>query len=164
MMRLPALDEMIGEVVGKLESQGIGRNTLIMFMADNGRPYARDKATLYDSGIKTPLIVYWPRTRCPRRGERWHRQCGRHCTDVSGTRGAASIPGSIEGRSFVELPGGARQDVSRFRGVRTEFGTISKITGARSEPSGSGTYATTITIFLRRPVATPFITARGGSW
>lgn len=51
-------DHDIGNVVKKLEQQGILENTLIIVMADNGRPYARDKSTLYDSGIKTPFIVY----------------------------------------------------------------------------------------------------------
>ncbi|MDO6693897.1 sulfatase [Aliiglaciecola sp. 3_MG-2023] len=54
------LDYVVGQIVKKLESQGIADNTLIVFIADNGRPYARDKATLYDSGVKTPFIAYWP--------------------------------------------------------------------------------------------------------
>ncbi|MDY6868015.1 MAG: DUF4976 domain-containing protein, partial [Chloroflexota bacterium] len=32
----------------------------ILFISDNGRPFPRDKTTLYDSGIKTPWIVKWP--------------------------------------------------------------------------------------------------------
>jgi arylsulfatase A-like enzyme len=29
-------------------------------MADNGRPFPRCKTRVYDSGMKTPLIVFWP--------------------------------------------------------------------------------------------------------
>jgi arylsulfatase A-like enzyme len=29
-------------------------------MADNGRPFPRSKTTLYDSGMKTPMIMHWP--------------------------------------------------------------------------------------------------------
>jgi len=54
------LDRYTGEVVGELKKQGVFENTCIIFMADNGRPFARCKTRLYDSGIKTPLIVHWP--------------------------------------------------------------------------------------------------------
>jgi arylsulfatase A-like enzyme len=29
-------------------------------MSDNGRPFPRDKTTLYDGGIKTPFLIRWP--------------------------------------------------------------------------------------------------------
>lgn len=54
------LDRYTGLVVGELRKQGVLDNTLIIFMADNGRPFARCKTRLYDSGIKTPFIVHWP--------------------------------------------------------------------------------------------------------
>ena len=54
------LDRYTGEVVRELKKQGVFENTCIIFMADNGRPFARCKTRLYDSGIKTPLIVHWP--------------------------------------------------------------------------------------------------------
>ncbi|MEX0771082.1 MAG: sulfatase, partial [Balneolaceae bacterium] len=54
------MDSYIGEVVETLEEQGISENTLILFISDNGRPFPRDKTTMYDSGIKTPWIVKWP--------------------------------------------------------------------------------------------------------
>ena len=54
------LDQFVGEVLDELESQGVAENTLVLFMSDNGRPFPRDKTTLYDSGIKTPWIVRWP--------------------------------------------------------------------------------------------------------
>lgn len=53
-------DLLVGNVVKALEAEGVADNTLILVMADNGRPYARDKTTMYDSGMKTPLIAYWP--------------------------------------------------------------------------------------------------------
>lgn len=53
-------DHFVGEVLEELRAQGIEKNTLIVVMADNGRPFPRCKTRLYDSGIKTPLIVKWP--------------------------------------------------------------------------------------------------------
>ena len=54
------LDGYVGKVVSELERQGVADNTVVIFMSDNGRPFPRDKTTLYDGGIKTPFIVVWP--------------------------------------------------------------------------------------------------------
>ncbi len=54
------LDEYVGKVLAELERQGIAKNTLVLFMSDNGRPFPRCKTTVYDSGVKTPFIVRWP--------------------------------------------------------------------------------------------------------
>ena len=52
----------VGEVVRELKRQGVYDNTVIMVMADNGRPFPRDKTRMYDSGMKTPFIVHWSET------------------------------------------------------------------------------------------------------
>ncbi|MEQ8209804.1 MAG: sulfatase [Lacipirellulaceae bacterium] len=54
------LDKYVGKVMKKLEDQGVADNTLVLFITDNGRPFPRDKTTLYDGGIRTPWIVRWP--------------------------------------------------------------------------------------------------------
>jgi arylsulfatase A-like enzyme len=54
------LDHYVGEVIDELDKEGVSENTLILFISDNGRPFPRDKTTLYDGGIKTPWIVKWP--------------------------------------------------------------------------------------------------------
>lgn len=56
------LDTYVGKVIAKLESQGVADNTVVVFISDNGRPFPRDKTTLYDGGIRTPWIVRWPST------------------------------------------------------------------------------------------------------
>ena len=54
------LDRYVGEVLAELARQGVADDTLVLFLSDNGRPFPRCKTTLYDSGIKTPLIARWP--------------------------------------------------------------------------------------------------------
>jgi N-sulfoglucosamine sulfohydrolase len=54
------LDNYIGSILDELELQGISDNTIVFFISDNGRPFPREKTTLYDSGIKTPWIIKWP--------------------------------------------------------------------------------------------------------
>lgn len=53
-------DFFIGEVVKELRKQNALDNTLILVMADNGRPFPRAKTRLHDSGMKTPLVAHWP--------------------------------------------------------------------------------------------------------
>jgi N-sulfoglucosamine sulfohydrolase len=53
-------DYFVGKVRDELKKQGVLDNTCIIVMADNGRPFPRCKTRVYDSGMKTPLIVYWP--------------------------------------------------------------------------------------------------------
>jgi len=53
-------DFFIGEVVKELKRQKVFEKTLLLVMADNGRPFPRAKTRLHDSGMKTPLIAHWP--------------------------------------------------------------------------------------------------------
>ena len=50
----------IGEVVSLLEQQGVLGETLLLILADNGRPFPRAKTRLHDSGMKTYFISHWP--------------------------------------------------------------------------------------------------------
>lgn len=54
------MDDYIGEIMMELERQGVLENTVVLFISDNGRPFPRDKTTMYDGGIKTPFILQWP--------------------------------------------------------------------------------------------------------
>jgi len=53
-------DRYVGAMVAELKAQGVFENTLILLLGDNGRPFPRSKTTLYDNGMKTPLVVHWP--------------------------------------------------------------------------------------------------------
>ncbi|QDT25995.1 Arylsulfatase [Gimesia panareensis] len=59
------LDYFTGQILDELDAQGIADNTLVLFFADNGRPFPRCKTRLYDSGIKTPMMVRWPKVIKP---------------------------------------------------------------------------------------------------
>ncbi len=54
------MDEQIGKLIEKLRADGLLRNTVIFFFSDNGSPFPRCKCHLADSGVGTPLVVYWP--------------------------------------------------------------------------------------------------------
>ena len=54
------LDYFVGEVLRELARQNVLNRTVVIVMADNGRPFPHSKAQLYDDGIKPPLIIRWP--------------------------------------------------------------------------------------------------------
>ena len=53
-------DDFVGKVRAELERQGVLDKTIIIVMSDNGSPFPRCKTRVYDSGMKTPLVVFWP--------------------------------------------------------------------------------------------------------
>ena len=54
------MDDAIGMMLAELERRLLRQKTLVLFLSDNGAPFPREKGTLYDSGIRTPLIFSWP--------------------------------------------------------------------------------------------------------
>ena len=54
-------DYYVGKVREELQRQDVLDNTIIIITSDNGRPFPRCKTRVYDSGMKTPFIVYWPK-------------------------------------------------------------------------------------------------------
>lgn len=53
-------DQQLGKMLDLLEKAGELENTLIMITGDNGLPFPRAKANLYDGGTRLPLAVSWP--------------------------------------------------------------------------------------------------------
>jgi len=52
-------DRESGEILARLERDGLLANTLVAMTGDNGWPFPRGKATLYDAGWHVPLAVSW---------------------------------------------------------------------------------------------------------
>lgn len=53
-------DRHLGQMLQELERRGELENTLVVVTSDNGMPFPRAKATLYESGTRVPLAVQWP--------------------------------------------------------------------------------------------------------
>ena len=54
------MDKQVGAVLKQLEEDGLLENTIIFFYGDHGGPLPREKRLIYDSGLKTPLIIRFP--------------------------------------------------------------------------------------------------------
>jgi N-sulfoglucosamine sulfohydrolase len=54
------LDRKIGMVLKQLEADGLKENTVIVFFGDNGEAHVRGKQFCYESGLRVPLIIWWP--------------------------------------------------------------------------------------------------------
>jgi arylsulfatase A-like enzyme len=52
-------DRQVGEIVARLKTMGELDNTIVVVTGDNGMPFPRCKATLYDQGTRVPLAVRW---------------------------------------------------------------------------------------------------------
>lgn len=53
-------DRECGQLIRKLEEIGELDNTIIVMTSDNGMPFPRAKANLYDYGTRMPLVIRWP--------------------------------------------------------------------------------------------------------
>ncbi|MEK6236934.1 MAG: sulfatase-like hydrolase/transferase, partial [Planctomycetales bacterium] len=53
-------DAMVGEVLARLDKEGVRENTLVLFMTDHGISHARGKQFMYDEGLHVPLVVAGP--------------------------------------------------------------------------------------------------------
>jgi arylsulfatase A-like enzyme len=72
--QLETIDEGVGMIMEKLEQLHLAENTIIIFASDNGgesrvtsnAPLRDGKSTLYEGGIRVPLILSWPGRTKPR--------------------------------------------------------------------------------------------------
>jgi arylsulfatase A-like enzyme len=64
-----AMDTAMGRVLACLDGEGIARNTLVLYLSDNGGPLSGGasnlqlrgaKDTVFEGGIRVPAAMYWP--------------------------------------------------------------------------------------------------------
>ncbi len=94
------MDGEIGRMLAELDRRELRKDTLVVFLSDNGMPFPRAKATAYDAGIRTPLIVCWPGVT--RRGIRYGGLAS--VIDLAPTlleAAGAEVPASFQGESFA---------------------------------------------------------------
>ena len=93
-------DAQLGKLLDQLAAASEAENTLVIVCSDNGMPFPRAKANLYEHGTHMPLAIRWPA----------HVKGGRTADDFSGhvdlaptilAAAGASIPAATTGKSLL---------------------------------------------------------------
>jgi arylsulfatase A-like enzyme len=118
---LEAMDRGVGRILDSLDASGLRDSTVVVFTTDHGPPFPRAKASLYDPGIQTAMIVRWPN------GFRGGVVCNEllSSVDLFPTLlkcAGVSPPKKIQGRSFLSLLQGGAYSPRRW--IFAEMNTI----------------------------------------
>lgn len=153
------MDGNIGWFMDRLAAAGLEDNTLVVFLTDNGAPFPREKASLYDAGIRTPFVVRWPQ-HAPQ-GE---RRSGLFSTiDLAPTiLSAAGLPAPslMEGRDQLPaLRGGAPFVNDAVFAVRNWHGTDGHQRAIRT-----GEYKLILNAYVALPHGNPSDITGSGMW
>jgi arylsulfatase A-like enzyme len=96
------LDGDVGTVLSDLETRGLSGKTIVAFMGDNGASQLRGKGTLYEFGIRVPLLVRWPGVVKAEKSSD-ALVSGEDLAPTFLEAAGASVPGEMTGRSFLKL-------------------------------------------------------------
>ncbi len=97
-----------GTVLDELDRRGLADTTLVAFMGDNGSAQFRGKGTLYEFGIRVPLIVRMPGASAKAGSAIDHLVSGEDLAPTFLELAGVEVPDAMTGRSFLPtLRGGA---------------------------------------------------------
>ena len=108
------MDAAVGRILAALDAAGLAEDTLVIFTTDHGSPFPRAKASLYDAGINTALMLRWPGGGVS--GGVAHDQMLSNVDlfptllEICGVE----VPGNIQGRSFLPLLRGEEYSPREF--------------------------------------------------
>lgn len=125
------MDKSLGDIMDYLEANDLVENTIILFMSDNGgldygsrgtvpvgghnHPLRSGKGSVYEGGVREPMIVYWPGRVAP------GTECSEYLIiedfypsilEMAGVN-AYAVPQTVDGRSFVPLLDGTGSSADR---------------------------------------------------
>lgn len=127
---IQTVDREVGEILEKLEEDGLAENTVVFFFGDQGRPHVRAKQFLYEGGIHTPLIIRWPGTLKPGTVD---KQLISNLDLAPTTMKIANIapPDYMQGKDFLSEGTTPRKYIYAMRDRRDE--TVDRIRMVRSQ-------------------------------
>ncbi|OGV69464.1 MAG: sulfatase [Lentisphaerae bacterium RIFOXYB12_FULL_65_16] len=158
---IEGMDKSLGDLLDALDRHGIGDNTLVLFLSDNGglsahgrggpphthnAPLSSGKGSAHEGGIRVPMLVRWPGVTAPA------SVCDHYTTvedilptllEVGGAAGRLAVLPPGDGRSLVPL---LRRADAAWPAARPLFWHYPNIWG----PTGPG--------------LGPFSAIRAGAW
>ncbi|MBW7997142.1 MAG: sulfatase [Candidatus Glassbacteria bacterium] len=112
---IETMDSQVGEVLDRLERDGLAGSTIVIFWSDHGRGLPRGKRWVYDSGIQIPLIVRWPGMVEPGT-ESDELVCSIDFGPTALSMAGVEIPAHMQGQAFLGgQKAGPRDYVFAFR-------------------------------------------------
>ncbi|HMA62991.1 MAG TPA: sulfatase-like hydrolase/transferase [bacterium] len=105
------LDKEIGKVIDHLEEKNLRKDTLIIMISDNGgstpiyannSPFRGSKYTLYEGGIRVPMIISWPGSFRQRAVSK-NMASGLDILPTICNAGGAEIPENIDGLDLTPI-------------------------------------------------------------
>ncbi len=60
---LKRMDDQIGKIIQQLKDDGLYENSIIFFYGDHGGPFPRYKRSLYETGLKVPMVIKFPENK-----------------------------------------------------------------------------------------------------
>ena len=149
-----SLDDAVGTLVATIDDLGIAERTIIVFFSDNGgmihrfdggapvtsnAPLRSGKSSIYEGGIREPLIVVWPGTTPPR------------------SRSDAIVQSIDFYPTLLEMTGTASRPGQVFDGV-------SIVPALRGEPLDREAIFTHVPNYTAATVQRPSTAVRQGAW
>lgn len=115
-----SLDESVGRICERLRERGLAERTLVVFVSDNGGhigqfdrrqvtnnyPLRSGKGSLYEGGIRVPLIIRWPDAATPSsvcHEPVYVADLLPSILEITGTSVAASRKASLDGLNLLPL-------------------------------------------------------------
>jgi arylsulfatase A-like enzyme len=176
------LDREVGRVFAKLRALGLDEKTIVFFCSDNGAParanlfdyfgshgaFRGQKGTLYEGGIRTPMIVRWP-GRVPAGRRSVYAWGGWDFLPTAAALAGAGAPKNVDGISVLpallgQPPAGERTfywehhankigqavRVGHLKAVRADLGGPIEVYDLRADPSESRDLAASQPAFVAR--------------
>ena len=126
------LDDTFGKVIQALDESGFTKNTLVIFISDNGIAMPFAKANTWFHATRTPMLVRLPGVVTPETRDSNHLVSGIDFfptfMEFTGVKG----PKKLDGRSFLPILSGKKQD-----GREVVFTQIDTLAGSGPYPMRS---------------------------
>jgi arylsulfatase A-like enzyme len=133
------MDKSLGDILSNVERHGLSRDTIVLFMSDNGglsasgrggaphthnKPLSSGKGSAHEGGVRVPMIVSWPGITQP------DSVCLQPVIiedffptilEMAGINDFEQVGGVVDGRSFVNLLRGEQDESRKQRSLIWHF-------------------------------------------
>ncbi|MHC4443026.1 MAG: sulfatase family protein [Planctomycetota bacterium] len=122
-------DDTVGMILRALRQSGLEKNTLVIFLSDNGISFPFAKTNCYLNSTRTPWIVRWPRKVKPNTIDNQHMISGIDFMSTILDAVGLAHPKGMDGFSFLPILRGEQQ-----KGREMVFTQFHHIHGRRPYP------------------------------